>query len=46
MDGKGVCIYKDNRRYEGEYKLDQKNGFGKFEWPDGRTYIGEWKDGK
>jgi hypothetical protein len=23
-----------------------KDGYGKFTWPDGRMYEGEWKEGK
>ena len=22
------------------------NGFGRYEWPDGRHYVGEWLDNK
>lgn len=25
---------------------DKKEGFGRFVWPDGREYIGKWKNGK
>jgi hypothetical protein len=25
---------------------DKKQGYGCFEWPDGRKYRGEWKNGK
>ena len=32
--------------YEGEYKFGLKDGIGKFEWPDGRWYKGQWKNGK
>jgi hypothetical protein len=25
---------------------DKKEGYGEFEWPDKRTYKGNWKDGR
>jgi len=25
---------------------DKKEGEGTFTWPDGRKYVGGWKDGK
>lgn len=33
-------IWADGKKYEGEYKNDQKHGFGKFYWGDGRIYSG------
>lgn len=27
-------------------RMINKEGIGKFYWPDGRVYIGQWKDGK
>jgi hypothetical protein len=29
-----------------KYKEDKKDGAGKFFWPDGRSYEGEWKNCK
>jgi hypothetical protein len=46
MDGRGVFIWPDGRRYEGEYLEDKKAGFGTFYWPDGRKYMGQWQNGK
>jgi hypothetical protein len=46
MEGKGVFLWPDGRKYEGEYKNDKKHGIGTFYWPDGRVYKGEWADGK
>lgn len=53
MDGNGVFYWPDNRKYEGQYKNDKKEGYGVFEWydlvmfrPDGRVYKGHWKGGK
>ena len=44
--GKGKFEWTDGSIYEGEYKMDKKNGFGIFKWPDGRIYKGNWKEGK
>lgn len=46
MDGKGVFIWPDKRKYTGEYKQDKKEGYGIFEWSDGRIYKGYWHNGK
>ena len=46
MNGKGVFIWADGRKYEGEYKNDKKEGFGEFEWVNGKKYRGYWKNGK
>jgi hypothetical protein len=46
MDGKGVFIWPDGRKYEGEYKDDKKEGYGEFEWDGGKKYKGYWKNGK
>lgn len=29
--------------YVGEWKNDERDGYGIHEWPDGRKYTGEWK---
>ena len=46
MDGEGIFIWPDGRKYIGSYKDDKKDGFGTFEWSDGRKYRGLWKNGK
>lgn len=46
MDGFGVFVWPDKRKYEGAYKDDKKEGYGVFEWADGRKYKGMWKNGK
>lgn len=46
MHGKGIYTWKDGRKYEGEYKLDKKDGFGTYTWADGKKYEGGWQDGK
>ncbi|KAF4711357.1 hypothetical protein FOZ63_028272, partial [Perkinsus olseni] len=32
--------------YHGQYVEDRKEGYGTFEWPDGRKYAGWWLAGK
>ena len=46
MSGKGLFIWNDGSRYQGEYQNDEKNGKGKLIWPDGRAWKGMWKNGK
>ncbi|XP_067326506.1 ALS2 C-terminal-like protein isoform X1 [Anolis sagrei] len=31
--------------YEGEWRLGKPHGKGKLTWPDGRNYVGDFKDG-
>lgn len=38
MDGEGVYVWPDGKRYTGEYKEDLKEGIGKMEYPDGKVY--------
>ena len=33
-------------KYTGEYFDDKKEGYGIFEWPDGKKYEGQWLNGK
>lgn len=28
--------------YEGQMKYNMLEGYGKFRWKDGRSYVGEW----
>jgi hypothetical protein len=46
IEGIGVFIWKDNKRYLGEYHNELKDGFGIFYTNDGRNYAGFWKEGK
>jgi hypothetical protein len=32
MDGEGLFLWPDLRKYEGSYKEDKKEGYGVFEW--------------
>jgi len=34
MNGKGIFVWKDGRRYEGEYRNDLKHGEGILTWPE------------
>lgn len=46
MNGFGVFIWPDGRRYEGEYLDDKKHGKGVFTFSDGKKYSGLWVNGK
>ena len=45
MNGHGVFTWHDGRIYEGEYRDDQKEGFGVY-IAKGKRYEGEWQGGK
>ena len=56
MHGSGLYQWSDGRRYQGEYKMDKKDGhayvqfflldgFGVYMWADGRAHYGMWKEG-
>lgn len=36
----------DNSWYEGDYIDGRKEGKGKYVWPDGSYYEGEWRENK
>ena len=46
MYGKGETIWRDKKRYIGEYLDDKKHGHGIFEWGNGKVYEGGWANGK
>ena len=46
MEGMGIYIWNDGRKYEGQYKDDKKHGFGVYTWADERCYEGYWYKGK
>lgn len=46
MHGQGVLVWKDGKRYEGQFVNDKREGRGIFKWKDGRIYEGEWLEGK
>ena len=42
--GKAVIGKYTNNKYVGEWKNDNMNGLGKYEWADGSYYEGSWKN--
>ena len=52
LSGEGIMIYPDGRRYEGNFKENEHNGFGIMEYPsgdvygEGSKYAGQWKKNK
>ena len=42
--GKGVLVFKDGSSYNGTFSKNIIDGFGKYAWPDGKTYEGNWKE--
>ncbi len=44
IEGRGVEIWNDGRRYEGDFKNGKKDGEGTFVWANGSKYIGSWRD--
>lgn len=46
IHGEGTFYYEDGRVFEGEWKMDLKDGKGKMTYPDGRDIEGIWNRGK
>jgi hypothetical protein len=44
--GKGELVYADGSDYKGEFKNDNRDGFGIMTWALGGRYEGGWKDDK
>eukprot|EP00760_Papus_ankaliazontas_P001156 PhM_4_TR10405/c0_g1_i1/m.65915 len=44
--GRGMCTWANGDTYEGEWAMDQPNGAGKLECPDGTRYTGEFQQGQ
>ena len=42
--GKGVFIWNDGEKYDGEYVCGRKEGKGVYTWSGGKKYDGQWKD--
>jgi hypothetical protein len=36
----------DKSWYDGDYVEGKKEGYGNYNWPDGSTYQGGWKENK
>ena len=43
--GLGVIKYKKGLKYSGEWKADKENGKGTLTLPNGKSYVGEFKNG-
>ena len=39
MDGNGIFIWPDGRKYEGDYKEDKEEWYGILEWGNGNIFI-------
>ena len=46
MHGYGIHFSNNGVRYEGQFIWELKDGFGSYEWGDGRKYTGWWHKGK
>lgn len=42
----GTFYYDSGNKYEGDWKNDTMNGYGKYYFSNGDKYEGEWRDGK
>jgi len=45
MNGLGLFLWKDGRKYKGEYKDDKKSNFGCYYGNDDKKYEGYWDNG-
>jgi len=45
-EGRGVCIWKENGRYEGDLLAGKLHGHGKRVYPTGNVYTGSFVDGR
>ena len=41
--GKGVMNWSTGEVYMGEYYFGNREGYGRYQYIDGRVYIGYWK---
>ena len=46
MDGDGVFIWEDGKKYIGKYIGNIKQGYGKLSWNENKYYEGEWYNNK
>ena len=44
MEGKGIMIWPDESRYEGEFKQGKLHGKGTKHFANGNRYIRQWKN--
>jgi hypothetical protein len=40
-----VFTWASGNIYKGEYKEDERDGYGEMRWTDGSIYQGEWNRG-
>lgn len=40
-----MFIWASGNTYKGEYKEDERDGYGEMKWTDGSLYQGEWTRG-
>ena len=45
VNGKGIYLYSNGEKYDGEFKNGEMNGDGIYTYPDGSKYIGEFANG-
>ena len=45
MNGTGLFLWKDGRKYKGQYKEDKKSNFGCYYGTDEKKYEGIWENG-
>ena len=45
MTGKGIYLWRNKQRYEGDFVNGIKHGKGIYIWPDGFEYNGEYVNG-
>lgn len=45
MNGTGLFLWKDGRKYKGRYKEDKKSNFGCYYGTDEKKYEGVWENG-
>ena len=43
---KGICVYANGDKYEGNFMSCKPNGYGKMKYHYDNYYEGNWKDGK
>ena len=46
LEDRPVFTFKNGAEYTGQWKGDQRSGFGIQVWPDGAKYEGQWKANK
>jgi SH3-like domain-containing protein len=45
VNGKGIYLYSNGEKYDGEFKNGEINGVGSYTYLDGSKYVGEFADG-